>query len=107
LKTSSHRNPAKCRLNTGRDSKGKFKKGCSGNPSGKKPGTRNKRTEWIELLTPIHDDLFKVVSKQALRGCRASQRLLFERIWPALKSTDESFDARMKAIEAALDREKI
>lgn len=73
--------PAKCRTNAGR-----FRKGVSGNPKGKKRGTKNKRTAWNELLIPIHDDLFGVICEQALEGCRASQRLLAERIWSPLRS---------------------
>jgi hypothetical protein len=60
-----------------------FVKGKSGNPAGKKKGTRHKRT--LLLAAMSDDDRGAIVAKiirQARRGCRTSQRLIADRIEP-------------------------
>jgi hypothetical protein len=64
-----------------------FPKGKSGYPIGRKPGSRNIRTLLLEGMSD--DDRASIVQKiirQAKRGCRASQRLIADRIEPARKA---------------------
>ncbi|WP_425909840.1 DUF5681 domain-containing protein [Nitrobacter sp. TKz-YC02] len=62
------------------------RRGTSGNPSGRKPGTRNRATILIESMS--EDDRAAIVDKiirQAKRGDRASQKLIVDRIEPPRK----------------------
>ncbi|MET4801412.1 DUF5681 domain-containing protein [Bradyrhizobium sp. LB11.1] len=67
-----------------RSKTGRFQKGAaSANPSGRRKGTRNRRTLLIEAMT--EDDRSDIVAKiirQAKRGDRASQKLIVDRIEP-------------------------
>jgi hypothetical protein len=80
--------PAKAGPKAGAKKAGKlFVKGTSGNPVGMKPGTKHRRTLLIAAMTA--DDRAAIVEKiirQAKRGCRASQRLIADRIEPARKA---------------------
>jgi len=67
----------------------KFQKGKSGNPAGKKPGTRDKRTELRELLKPRAPELLQVVLEQALAGDLTAARLILDRILPPVRATSE------------------
>jgi hypothetical protein len=76
-----------------RSKTGRFQKGQrSANPVGRKKGTRNRRTLLIEAMTD--GDRATIVGKiigQAKRGCRASQRLIADRIEPARKGRAAPF----------------
>jgi hypothetical protein len=81
--------PAKNRAKTGG---GKFQKGKSGNPSGRKPGSRNKKTLMLEHMSD--DDRVAIVSKiirQAKRGDRPSQKMIVDRIEPPRKGRAAPF----------------
>ena len=67
----------------------KFQKGQSGNPAGKKPGTKDKRTELRELLKPRAPELLQVVLEQALAGDLTAARLILDRILPPVRATSE------------------
>ena len=60
-----------------------FKKGQSGNPAGKKPGTRHKATQAAEaLLAGESEALTRKAVEMALAGDTTALRLCLERIYP-------------------------
>src|SRR5215471_1949870 len=66
-----------------RDAKGRFRPGCSGNPAGKKPGTKNRATILKEALDDGEDaTLARVVIDKALAGDAVAARFLLERLEP-------------------------
>ena len=70
-----------------------FRKGQSGNPSGKPPGTRNKTTMLAEkLMQDDAKDIVKVVLEAAKRGDMTAARLILERIAPVRKGRPVYFD---------------
>jgi uncharacterized protein YqgV (UPF0045/DUF77 family) len=65
----------------------RFTKGASGNPRGMKKGTKHRRT--LLLAEMSQDDRAAIVEKiikQALRGCRVSQRMIQDRIEPVRRA---------------------
>ncbi|MDH2353480.1 DUF5681 domain-containing protein [Bradyrhizobium sp. SSUT112] len=83
---------------------GKFQKGTSGNPSGRKPGTRNRATLLIESMS--EDDRAAIVAKiikQAKRGDRASQKLIVDRIEPPRKGRAAPFPLPLPPIKTTGD----
>src|SRR5215469_632989 len=70
-------------LTIGRDKKGRFRPGCSGNPVGKKPGTRNRLTILKEALRDGEDTrVARIVIDKALAGDVIAARFLLERLEP-------------------------
>lgn len=67
----------------------KFQKGKSGNPAGKKPGTKDRRTELRELLQPHAKDLLQKAVDLALDGDPQALRMCIDRLVPTLKATAE------------------
>ena len=65
----------------------KFKKGLSGNPAGKAPGTKDKRTELRALLQPHASALLQKAVDMALGGDSTALRMCLDRICPAMKAT--------------------
>src|SRR5215471_19802268 len=66
-----------------RDAKGRFRPGCSGNPAGKKPGTKNRATILKEALDDGEDaTLARVVIDKALAGDAVAARFLLGRLEP-------------------------
>jgi hypothetical protein len=62
-------------LASGRDSAGRFVPGTSGNPAGKRPGTRNRRTVLMEALRDGEDTaVARVVIDKALAGDAVAAR---------------------------------
>jgi hypothetical protein len=56
-----------------------------GNP-GRPPGSKNKTTEALEQLAEGQaKQLYQKISEQAFAGCVASQRMMWDRIWPLRK----------------------
>ena len=74
--------------------KGKYKKGCSGNPNGKPKGARNKSTLAAEaLLEGSLEKICKKVEEEALNGNMQAAKMILERFLPPRKD---------RAIEIAL-----
>lgn len=68
--------------------RGQFKKGKSGNPAGRRPGTG----EVAKLRAAIAErvpDLIGTLIERALGGDVGAARLLLERVVPPLKATEE------------------
>src|SRR5579872_5363945 len=66
-----------------RSSNGRFRPGCSGNPAGKKPGTRNRATVIREALAEGEAaDVARVVIEKALAGDAVAARFLLDRLEP-------------------------
>ena len=66
--------------------KGKYKKGCSGNPNGKPKGARNKSTLAAEaLLEGSLDKICKKVEEEALNGNMQAAKMILERFLPPRK----------------------
>jgi hypothetical protein len=66
-----------------RDANGRFVPGCSGNPAGKKPGTRNRATILREMLDDGEDrKLARIVIDKALAGDVVTARFLLDRLEP-------------------------
>ena len=71
-----------------RDAAGRYLKGRSGNPTGRKQGSVDKRTKYRQAFAANADALIAVVVKQALEGDTTAQRLCLERVTPPLKAVD-------------------
>lgn len=70
----------------------KFKKGQSGNPYGKKPGTHNKRTVLAKLLEPHAENLINKAVELALEGDVNALKLCVDRLLPRITSQPVEFD---------------
>jgi len=68
----------------------KFKKGKSGNPSGRPKGIIDRRVKYREAIELRADELIKATVERALEGDMAALRLCLERICPAIKAKDEA-----------------
>ncbi|MAI63112.1 MAG: hypothetical protein CBB87_11650 [Micavibrio sp. TMED27] len=79
--------------NTGRKQDGTFKKGVSGNPSGKPRGTRHKATQAaLYLLEGESEVITRKAVELALGGDVTALRLCLERIVPALKAVSPKME---------------
>ena len=77
---------------TGKQRSG-FKKGQSGNPLGKKPGTRNRVSLAVEaLLEGEHEALTRAAIDRAKTGNTEALRICLERIAPVRKSRHHAYD---------------
>ena len=66
--------------------KGKYRKGCSGNPNGKPKGARNKSTLAAEaLLEGSLERICKKVEEEALNGNMQAAKMILERFLPPRK----------------------
>lgn len=74
-----------------------FKKGQSGNPAGRKPGTRNRK---IELLRSNDVRLQKKVLRMALKGDQTALRICADRLWPRIRP--EAAPVRVDATSSKL-----
>jgi len=63
-----------------------FPKGESGNPAGRPPGIRDKRTAMRDLLTPHAEDLVAKVVELALAGDSTALRICIDRLIPPAKA---------------------
>ena len=77
------------------------KKGQSGNPAGKKPGTRHKATILAErLLDGQAEELIQQCVQKALDGDSTAMRLCIERLVPPRKDRPVNLDLpQMKCVE--------
>ena len=69
-----------------------WEKGESGNPAGRPPGIKDKRTAMRELLEPHAEDLVTKVVEMAMSGDTTALRICIDRLMPALKARDEPVD---------------
>lgn len=67
----------------------RYKKGQSGNPSGRPKGTKDSRTALRELLKPHAPALVKKAVDQALEGDAQALRLCLDRLIPAMPAQAE------------------
>lgn len=75
----------------------KFKKGQSGNPKGKKPGTPNKRTKLAALLEPHAEKLINKTVELALSGDVNALRLCIDRLIP--KATNQQIQIDLQDLD--------
>jgi hypothetical protein len=66
----------------------KFKPGISGNPRGKPKGSKDKRTELRELLTPRAEELVNKVIEKALEGDMTALRICLDRLIAPIRAKD-------------------
>ena len=74
---------------TKRESSGRFKKGTSGNPVGRKVGSVDKRTRYRRAFEDHSDALIDSVIQNALEGDTSAQKMCLDRLVPPLKSIDK------------------
>jgi len=78
--------------NTGQEQSGRFRKGKSGNPSGRPKGARNAATLACEaLLDGQAEALTQKAIQMALDGDAVALRLCLDRIYPARKDRPVTF----------------
>lgn len=68
----------------------RFTPGKSGNPAGRKPGGKDKRTELRELLKPHAAALIEKAVSMALKGDPSALRLCIDRLMPPLRPQREA-----------------
>jgi hypothetical protein len=95
-------------LGVTRDSTGRFLPGASGNPAGKRPGTRNRKTVLAEALRDGEDTgVARLVIDKALAGDGVAARFLLGLLSPKPRGRtielDLPEDARAGDIVAAFD----
>lgn len=103
----------KTTANAAKKQRGKpFKPGQSGNPSGKKPGTRNKTTLALEaLLEGEAEAITRKAIEEAKKGDMTAIKLVLERLLPPRKDRPVTFTLPPlknagdlpKAIQAIID----
>lgn len=64
---------------------GRFVKGQSGNPAGRKKGVLDRRTQARELFAQHRDELIATAIRLALSGDATALRMCLDRVVPALK----------------------
>ncbi|MCS3902088.1 hypothetical protein J2T55_000080 [Methylohalomonas lacus] len=73
----------------------KFKKGESGNPSGKPKGAKDKRTRLKGLLEPYSNDLVEKAVELAMDGDTTALKLCLDRLMPPLKPVDKALNVEI------------
>tara|TARA_Y100001960_G_scaffold312432_1_gene374111 strand:+ start:363 stop:782 length:420 start_codon:yes stop_codon:yes gene_type:complete len=71
-----------------RDSGGRWVKGRSGNPKGRKPGSGDWRTKYRTAFEAAAPGIVQSIIRSALQGDTTAQRICIERLCPPLKATD-------------------
>jgi hypothetical protein len=72
-----------------RDDRGRFVKGHAGGPG--RPAQHVTLPKLRDMLGRAKiDQLIAVITEQALGGCTTSQRLLFERLYPAMGAREQA-----------------
>jgi hypothetical protein len=85
-----------------RDHAGHWRRGCSGNPRGKRKGTRHRATVLAErLLEEDATDVVQAVITKARGGDIAAAKLVLDRILPPRKGCTVTFD--LPDLKAAAD----
>jgi hypothetical protein len=81
------------RANAGKKQGSKWKLGQSGNPAGKKPGTRHKATQLAEtLLDGQTEQLVNKCVEMAIDGDSTAMRICMDRLIPPRKSRPVKID---------------
>src|SRR5260370_12048287 len=76
-----------------RDAEGRFVPGQSGNPTGKKPGTRNRATVLREALAEGEDvAAARIVIDKALAGDAVAARFIVDRLTPRSRGRTIALD---------------
>lgn len=79
-------------------------KGQSGNPAGRKPGSRNRVTELCaDLLGDDADEIMRECIKRAKKGDAVALRLCVERILPIRAARDRSVCVELPDVRTATD----
>jgi hypothetical protein len=68
---------------------GQFQPGQSGNPAGRPPGIRDKRTAMRELLEPHAEELVAKAVDLAKNGDTTALRICLDRLIPPVKAKDQ------------------
>ena len=76
----------------------RFAKGQSGNPAGRPVGSKNKCTQFRELLEDDLPALVSVLRDKALEGDMNAMRLLLERLVPKVQVVDMNLQADYEPI---------
>jgi hypothetical protein len=76
----------------------KFTKGQSGNPAGRPVGSKNKCTQFRELLEQDLPALVSVLRDKALEGDMNAMRLLLERLVPKVQVVDMNVQSAYEPI---------
>ena len=76
----------------------KFLKGCSGNPAGRPLGSKNKCTQFRELLEDDLPALVSVLRDKALDGDMNAMRLVLERLVPKVQVVDMNVQSAYEPI---------
>lgn len=85
-----------------------FKKGQSGNPTGRPRGIPDKRTQLRSLLEPHSEQLVSKAVEKALEGDTTALRLCLERIIPPFKAVGETVNvSALKAASTATERAEL
>ena len=77
-----------------------FQSGKSGNPRGKRPGTRNKK---LELLRSSDERLQKKLLEMALAGDIGALKIIADRIWPRLRAEAAGVSIDVVSIDCKSD----
>lgn len=75
----------------------KFKAGQSGNPTGRKPGTKNKTTQLAMLLIPHAENIVNKAVELALSGDLQALKLCFDRLIP--RATSQYFQTDINELD--------
>ncbi|MCL5272393.1 MAG: DUF5681 domain-containing protein [Gammaproteobacteria bacterium] len=81
----------------------KFQKGQSGNPSGKRPGTLNKRSQFIRLLEDNAENLINKMIELALEGDVHALRFCLERFLPKA-TTNQYIQLDLQGLDIQLSK---
>lgn len=85
---------------------GQFKKGVSGNPSGRPKGSKNRTTllrqaiegDMVDRLSTDAIDILEVAIELAKKGDTACIKILMDRLLPARKAADEDTKSGVSGI---------
>jgi hypothetical protein len=74
---------------------GRFQPGQSGNPAGKKPGTKNRKTLLLQELEKDGSALAAAIKEAAFAGDAQAMSLWLTRLEPALRSRSETVEIQL------------
>ncbi len=72
-----------------------YKKGQSGNPTGRPKGSKDKRTELRELLNPHAPALVNKLIELALSGDSSALKCCMDKLIPSIRARDEAVSIRL------------